>query len=146
MVTSKFYYLSVLFLFFFQTGTFGQKKASARVLATELNRFDAMIRQDSAALSAFLADDLLYIHSNAMIEHKLEHLQSVASGHIRYQSMQRQAATVRMYGKIAVCTGTVLVKGIISGNPFEVSLLYTSIYRKKKAGWLLVNWQSTRQP
>lgn len=146
MVTSKFQFMLIgLFLI----GTFdiyGQPKTAAVVLSNELIRFDAMIRRDTVELKKLLADDLVYIHSNALQENKLDHLNTIATGKIIYQKLDREEAMVRFYGKTALVTGSIKVKGILHGNPFEVSMLYTSIYRKKKHRWELIHWQSTRRP
>lgn len=58
--------------------------------------------------------------------------------------MDRETAQVRFYGKTSITNGTIKVKGLLSGNPFEVRMLYTAVYRKQHKNWQLVNWQSTR--
>ena len=116
------------------------------VLATEQSRFDAMINRDTAVLERLLSDDLVYIHSNALQENKRAHIRSIASGKIIYQCMSRSDNVVRFYGKTAINTGAINAKGIISSNPFDLKMLYTAVYRKKKQGWQLVNWQTTRFP
>ena len=125
---------------------FGQNNSGAAILAVEQSRFEAMTRSDSVMLGGLLADDLVYIHSNALKESKSEHIQSIVSGKIVYQSMDRESVNVRLYGNIAISSGVIKVKGVFSGNPFEVKMLYTAVYRKKKRSWQLVNWQSTRLP
>lgn len=105
-----------------------------------------MTKADTQALKQLLADDLVYIHSNALKETKADHLRSIGTGKIVYQQMDREAVSVRVYGKTALSSGTIKVKGILNGNPFELRMLYTAVYRKNKKGWQLVNWQSTRLP
>jgi hypothetical protein len=41
-----------------------------RLMAMEKMRFDAMIRQDTVTLSRILANDLIYIHTNGVIDYK----------------------------------------------------------------------------
>ncbi len=122
----------------------GQSNATTAILAIEQTRFEAMIRRDTAALQQLLSDDLVYIHSNALKEDKTEHIRSIASEKIIYKNMDRETAQVRFYGKTSITNGTIKVKGLLSGNPFEVRMLYTAVYRKQHKNWQLVNWQSTR--
>ena len=131
-----------LFAFFLTTTTI--ISAQNAVLDTELRRFDAMTRRDTSALRGLLHKDLFYLHSNGLKEDKQEHLTAIAIGRLIYETMRRESATVRRYGKIALVNGKVAVKGKVQGNDFEINLLYTAVYRKHKGQWQLVNWQSTK--
>lgn len=121
-----------------------QSKSERLVLDTELRRFDAMVARDTGILKQFLSEDLFYLHSNAMQENKQQHLIAIATGRMVYQKMTRETVRVRLYGKTALTNGTLLVSGIVNGNPFDIKLLYTAVYRKQKKTWRMVNWQSTR--
>lgn len=123
-----------------------QDSAAKNVLDTEQHRFACMIAKDTLSLEKLLADDLMYIHSNSLVEHKQQHLSAISTGKIVYQSMKRESPNVRFYGKVAICNGSIQVKGLLNGNPFDVQMLYTAVYRKQGKNWLLVNWQTTRRP
>jgi hypothetical protein len=122
----------------------GQSKADQRVLDAELRRFAQMIARDTQQLRAVLHPDLVYIHSNAMVENKSEHLNAISAGRVVYQEMKPEERFLQRYRKTALIHGTLHVKGIIKGSPFDVRLAYIAIYRKKKKYWQLLNWQSTR--
>ncbi|MCB0525743.1 MAG: nuclear transport factor 2 family protein [Saprospiraceae bacterium] len=145
MIKNKTICLTILFVLYSYGISYSQNSATSDILATELTRFESMIKQDTAQLSPMLSADLVYVHSNGLTEDKAAHLESIITGNIDYQSMSKERSKVRVYGKTAVCNGLVKVKGTLFGNPFEVDLLYTAIYRKKKKHWLLVSWQSTRK-
>jgi hypothetical protein len=114
--------------------------------ASEEMRFRAQVQRDTAALKKLLADDLQYIHSNALIETKAAFLESIRSGGITYQNIVPQTErTIRTYGRTALVQGTVQVNGLLQGTPFAITLLYTSVYRRQAGRWQLVAWQSTRQ-
>ncbi len=124
-----------------------QSKTERQILAAEQHRFEAMVRRDTVALRPMLADDLIYIHSNALQENRLTHISAISTGRLAYNSMVRETARVRRYGKkMALTNGVVQVKGIINANPFEVRLAYTAVYRRTHGNWQLVNWQSTKMP
>ena len=125
---------------------FAQQNKIVAVLDQEQKRFEAMMRADTVALRPMLSDDLVYLHSNALQENKQAHLKAIASGKLVYQKLQREQASVRMYGKTALINGRVQAAGILNGNPFDIKLIYTAVYRKSKGRWLLANWQSTRIP
>lgn len=137
-------FLLCLVAFFPSLPLSAQSKSERLVLDTELRRFDAMMARDTNILKHFLSEDLLYLHSNAMQENKQQHLIAIATGRMVYQKMARESVRVRRYGKTALTNGTLLVSGIVNGNPFDIKLLYTAVYRKQKKTWRMANWQSTR--
>lgn len=116
------------------------------VLKKESDRFAAMTSRDTAALRGLLHDDLIYIHSNALMESKAQHIAAIASGRLVYQKMTPENVKIRRYGKTALTDGTLQVKGLLNGTAFELRLAYTAVYRKKRGHWRLLNWQSTRIP
>ncbi len=142
MVTFTRVTLGILLLFSLSVLN-AQSKSTQKVLDTEAQRFAAMMRADTLALRPMLAEDLVYVHSNALKENKSEHLAAIASKKLVYEKMDREAANVRFYGKTALVNGIVKVQGKLKGNAFEVRLLYLAVYRKKKGAWVLINWQST---
>lgn len=133
-------------LLLLQTSLSAQSRSDRAIIAAEQRRFDATTRRDTVFLRSLLADDMLYIHSNAMVETKAQHLAAISSGKLNYQHLSRETPTVRRHGKIALVFGPVKAKGVNQGAPFDINLLVTSVYRKQKGTWLLVNWQSTRAP
>jgi len=139
----------LILIVWFLMGVFGlnaQSKAAQKVLETELRRFEAMTTADTAALSPMLSGELFYVHSNALREDKSAHIEAIATKKLVYQTMERESASVRRFGRTAIVNGLLRVKGILNGNAFEVRLLYLAVYRKKRGEWHLLNWQSTRIP
>jgi len=125
----------------------GLSSAQKTIVLSEQMRFSAQISQDTAALHRLLADDLVYIHSNALVETKTDFIRSVGGGGIRYLAMSSTSpAEIRQWGKTAVAVGIVSVRGLYQGTEFDMRLRYTSVYRKNKGIWQLSSWQSTRLP
>jgi len=104
-----------------------------------------MTERDTAQLRDYLSEELVYIHSNALKENRDEHISAVSTGKIIYQRMDRKRADVRLYRKTALVNGEIQVAGLLNNTPFDVFMLYTAVYRKKKGKWQLINWQSTRR-
>lgn len=135
------YLLTLLLLHHF---LFSFSQTDNKILAAEHLRFEAMTKRDTGALKEMLHEDLVYIHSNALTETKSTHISAIAQGTLVYQKMSREKVVVRQYGKIAITNGTLKVQGILKGAPFELNLLYTAVYKKRKNQWQLLNWQSTK--
>jgi hypothetical protein len=139
---------SIVFCLFLaiQSTALAQSGSAQKILDTEQRRFEAMTLKDTSLLDRLLDDRLVYIHSNALTEDKSAHISAISSGYLVYEKMMREQASVRRYGKTALTTGMVRVKGMLNQNPFELRLAYSAVYRKKRGTWKLVNWQSTRVP
>ncbi len=136
--------LSILLFLVLTVPAAAQSKTEQEILDTELRRFEAMERRDTALLRDLLADDLYYLHSNALHEDKAAHISAIASGRLIYKKMSRERAVVRRYGRTALVNGIVRVSGMLNQASFDIRLVYTAVYRKKCGKWRLANWQSTR--
>ncbi len=116
----------------------------AAVARAERDRFRAQIARDTAALRNLLDDDLVYVHSNGMIETKAHFIATVASGRIEYDSLIPVRMTHRLHGTTAIGNGVVRAVGRINGQIFSVDLLVTTVLLQRNGRWRLVSWQSTR--
>ncbi|MBM4186058.1 MAG: DUF1080 domain-containing protein [Gemmatimonadetes bacterium] len=120
--------------------------AAQQLAALEADRFAAQINRDTAALRNLLGDDLVYVHSNALIENKEDFIESVASGRIQYDSLVPVRMTHRVHGGTAIGTGRVRVQVRLNGVPARLELLFTNVHQRRQGRWRLVSWQSTRVP
>ena len=116
----------------------------AAVARAERDRFRAQVARDTAALRNLLDDDLVYVHSNGMIESKAHFIATVASGRIGYDSLVPVRMTHRLYRTTAVGTGLIRAVGRMNGQIFSVDLLFTTVLVQRNGRWRLVSWQSTR--
>ncbi len=123
-----------------------QSSKNQSILHHEDSRFQAMMRRDTAALSSWLSDNLLYRHSNGLLEDKQRHLQAIATETLVYERIERDSVHVERWGRMAIVNGVVRVAGRLEQAPFEVRLSYLAVYRKKGGRWQLIRWQSTRLP
>jgi Domain of unknown function (DUF4440) len=108
-------------------------------------RLEAMVRQDSAALSKYMAEDLIYIHSNGLVESKMAHIGTIMQQKIIYQQfVMLSQPKITKSKKLTIIIGKVEVTGLYNGVPFKMPLHFTAIYKKKKKIWQLSYWQSTK--
>lgn len=121
--------------------------AQDAVLASEQQRFDAMMHRDTQALRHLLAENLTYVHSNSLFETRADFIHSVATGNVVYKTIEKEGeTTIRKLGKTTLINGVVHVTGILKEQPFDVHLRYLSVYVKKKHNWKLIAWQTTKIP
>jgi hypothetical protein len=115
--------------------------------ASERSRFAAMMRADTAAIRPLLAEDLVYTHSNAMVESREHHLEAIARGTTVYESLAPVVMRYALYGPdVAVGNGVVKAKGLLNRAPFDVILRVTTVHAWREGRWQLLSWQSTRIP
>lgn len=120
------------------------QSAEQAVRQVEDRRIKALVDDDVATLEAIFADDLTYTHSSAAVDTKASYIAALRSGKTKYESVDRQPSTVRVYGDAAVMTGEALVG--LRGRAEKLALRYTLVYVKQGGQWRMVAWQSTRLP
>jgi ketosteroid isomerase-like protein len=101
----------------------------------------AAVKQDTAALERYLADDLQYAHAGGQTQNKGAYIAAVTSGPPRYESFTFSDLTIRIYGEVAALTGFVDVK-MVGQNLFRVRTL--QVYVKRDGRWRMAAHQSTR--
>lgn len=101
----------------------------------------AAVKQDSAALNKWLADDLQYAHAGGNTQNKEQYVAAVMKGAPHYESFTFSDVTVRLYGKTGVMTGFVDVK-MPGRDSFRVRTL--QVYTEKDGHWQMAAHQSTR--
>ena len=120
--------------------------AASELRAAEIARFEAQVKRDTSTLQKLLADDLVYIHSNALTESKSHFIETVATGRIVYDSLVPAEVHHRIYGQTAVGNGKLRVQVRMNGQTLRVDLLFTTVHVRQAGVWRLVSWQSTRVP
>jgi hypothetical protein len=116
----------------------------AAVKSAEISRFAAIEKSDAAATSSLLADDLEYCHSSGMCEDKATYLEMMTSGKRKYVGFVPTVGSVRLFGDVAVVSGTARVNVITDGKPQEFSIGYTDVYVWRNKHWQMTSWRSTR--
>jgi hypothetical protein len=99
------------------------------------------VKQDTAALQRFLADDLQYAHAGGQTQTKEQYIAAVTRGAARYESFTFSDLNIRFYGKVAVLTGFVDVK-LAGRDAFRVRTL--QVYVENNGQWQMAAHQSTR--
>jgi hypothetical protein len=113
------------------------KAEDARQAAQTSSDFDAMGR--------LYGDDLIYVHSTAVVDSKPSYIERQRSG-LHYRAMRRSDVTVRVYGCLAIITGKGDYEVTQNGQDSSPHLLFTSIWAKRGTNVQFVSWESTAVP
>ena len=116
-----------------------------QIRQVEARRYDAMARNDLAALGDLLADDLTYTHSQGVVNTKAQMLASLESGALRYRSVTTDDVLIRVYGDAAVVTGAAVLAVTAGGHDVSVPVRFIAVYARQDGRWRLEAWQSTRR-
>jgi len=118
----------------------------ADVLHAYDRRFEAMRKEDFAALETALADDLTYVHSTARLESKKEHVANLRGGKPHYRGIAPRERTVRVTGDVGIVTGVSDMHVERDGKDNRFTVRYLAVYTKTGPDWKMTAWQSTRVP
>lgn len=144
---------SLLFKFFYSfillTGSVlvkAQTIPDQRLIAMEKLRFDAMIRQDTVTLSRILAKDLIYIHTNGVIDDKSSLLKSIASRAIVYQYILPEISITRVEGNFGWVYGKANIRFKVASINMIIDqyISFINFYRFIHDQWLLVACQNAK--
>ena len=117
---------------------------AAAVKAVEVARFAATVSGDSKAIEQMLADDLEYCHSNGMCETKAEYMQMMTSGKRKYVAFTPTVGSVRLFGQVALVSGTAKVTVITDGKSQDIPIDYSDVYVWRDKRWQMTSWRSTK--
>lgn len=116
------------------------------LLAAEEARRQAMLAADVAALDALLSDTLAYTHSTGVTDSKQSYLQLLASGALRYETLQFAAPHARLMGT-AGWVSAVMYATVRKGElRRDIASSYLAVWEHTSAGWVLQAVQATALP
>lgn len=110
----------------------------------EKERAAAVVKGDWAKLEKETSDDYTLININGQLSNKSQMVDGFKSGQSKLTTDDISDMNVRMYGDVAVVTGTVTVKGTMGGKDVDGQAMFTRVYVKKDGHWQSVALQQTR--
>ncbi len=106
---------------------------------------DALLKDDSAAMSGLLADDYMAITSNGTLQTKDEALANLRSGRVHITSLEISDRKIRFYGSTALVTSTANIEGTTPEGNISGSYRYTRVYVERPPGvWKIVSFEANR--
>ena len=127
-------------------GDCGGPVATEEALASEDARYAAQTGDDFGAMQKLIGEDLVYIHSSAVVDNKTSYIESMKSGTVKYRVMRRSDVTVRTYGCIAIISGLGNFDVTVKGQDLAVEIRFHSVWAKRDRGLEFVSWEATRTP
>jgi hypothetical protein len=114
-------------------------------LRAEDARYAAQANSDFDTLQRLYGDDLVYVHSTAVVDNKASYIERQRSG-LHYRAIRRSDASVRIYGCLAIITGKADLDVTQNGQDSNPHLLFTSVWAKRGPNVQFVSWESTAIP
>lgn len=129
-----------------RAGDCGGSVTTDEALASEDARYAAQMGDDFGAMQKLFGEDLVYIHSSAVVDNKASYIDSMKSGTVKYRVMRRSDVTVRTYGCIAIISGLGNFDVTVKGQELAVEIRFHSIWAKRDDGLQFISWEATRTP
>jgi Domain of unknown function (DUF4440) len=114
-------------------------------LKAEDSRYAAQASMDFYSMQRLFGDDLVYVSARGEIDDKAGYIERQRSG-LHYRAMRRSNVTVRVYGCLAIITGSGSFDVTQKGQDSTVQLLFHSIWVKRGPDVQFVSWQATLAP
>lgn len=105
----------------------------------------AVLKSDTNAMGALLADDYMAITANGMLQTKQEALANMKARRVRFTTLILSDRKVRLYGKTALVTSRAEVQGTSPEGDISGSFRYTRVYVRDGQGkWKIVSFESSK--
>lgn len=118
----------------------------AQIEATDAQRVRATLGKDRAALEQLIGDDLLYVHSSGVPEHKSLYLERVTNGHYDYKGLDYSRREFRVLGDTVLVDGDLNISLLLKGTPRAIVSRFLQVWTRRDGRWQMVSWQSTLMP
>lgn len=114
------------------------------VLAAERLRCNAMLANDTAALDASLDPGLHFSHATGMVDDKAAYMAKMATGRIRYVSIDwREERVIPLGEGAALLTGRMTSVVSVEGLEKRLDNRVLSAWANTQGRWRVVAFQST---
>ncbi len=114
------------------------------VRAAQADRIEATINADVEELDQCYADDLVYAHSSGNVDDRGVLLANIASGKVDYQKIDIVEQGIRVFGDVAIITGSADFYVVANDVVNEMTLRFTSVYIHRNDRWQFASWHSSR--
>jgi ketosteroid isomerase-like protein len=129
-----------------QVGAPNEQLTAAQVLDLQKRFQDATVACDAPTLEKLMADDVVFVHGNALVQNKAEFLEAARARRFRISSFEIANPKVVFFDGGAIVSG---VEDIVLGprsageRPRKVQMRVSGVWVAKPGGWQLILQQST---
>jgi ketosteroid isomerase-like protein len=118
--------------------------AESEVRVAERERFEAMLKQDAAALDTLLDADLTYVHTGGDMQSKAQFVELIRSRKLVYESIAPSDVRVRVHDGLALATGLSRMRVRNATGAASFGIRFTEVYVRRGGRWLLTAWEATK--
>ena len=118
----------------------------AEIRAAEQTWSKAILAKDTATLEKLLGDQLIYAHSTGIVVTKSNYISKIKTGALKYEAVDFESMTLKMYGDAAVMHARMHLQGINQNGHFDDRMLMMHVWHKGGRDWQLVAHQTTKIP
>jgi ketosteroid isomerase-like protein len=104
----------------------------------------AIISKDRAAIADNMAEDFRQIASDASVQNKAAFVADLVAPDFGIDPYNVEDFDVRVYGDVALLSGTIRMTGHSEGKPFASHFRYIDIYVHKGERWKIVSVQISK--
>lgn len=123
---------------FFAVQSMGQSSRETDILALSNLKFRYMTTQKLDSLANIFDDKMILQHANGMVQTKVEYLDNLTSGMLKYDSAITKDVSVRVVGETAILLGKCHFAIHFNGNPAAYDFAYTEVYAMTNKKWKLL--------
>lgn len=105
-----------------------------------------MLAADVAALGTLLSDTLAYTHSTGVTDSKQSYLQLLASGALRYETLEFSAPEAKLMGTAGLVSAVMYATVRKGELRRDIASSYLAVWEHTAAGWVLQAVQATALP
>jgi len=122
----------------------GKASVEDTLIQMENEWTQADTNHDAAALNRILAEDWIGIDFEGTVSNKPQALKGIASGAANLESVVLRNMKVRVFGNMAVITGTDTERGEYHGKDSSGRYVWTDVFVRRNGRWQAVSSQSTK--
>jgi len=129
-----------------QAAASNERLTAAQVLDLQKRFQDATVACDAPTLEKLMADDVVFVHGNALVQSKAEFLEAARARRFRIKSFDITGPRVVFFKGGAIVSGIediALASGAAGEQPRNVRMRVSGVWVARPGGWRLILQQST---
>jgi hypothetical protein len=99
---------------------------------------DAYLHGDFARLKGIMAVDYMDVTDDGTFDTRAANLRSTKSGEQKFKALSVSNVMTRIYGDVAINTGTLHMELLFRGVPSGGDFLFTDVWQKRKGRWQVI--------
>jgi ketosteroid isomerase-like protein len=121
--------------------------ATIALLTRQAHAWDqAIVRKDRAAVADNMATEFRDIDGHGNVADRKAFLEDILAPDLTIDPYTVEDFDVRLYGDVALLSGTTRMTGTSAGKPFRSHYRYTDVYVRRDGRWRVVSVQISKMP